>query len=119
MYLDHRTVNIKANIIVDCYVTQGNVHDSVPFITRVEYVKNKYGFKIEEWGLDSGYDTNEIKKYLVDNRIFGVMGYRRYNRQETSVKKYEFKYLEKNDIYVCPRTGVTLEYTGTIDKKRI
>lgn len=116
MYLDHRTVDIKSNIIVDCYVTKGNVHDSVPFIQRAEYIKNKYGFKIEEWALDSGYDTNEIKKYLVDNEIFGVIGYRRYNRQDTSIKKYEFKYLDKSDIYVCPRTGVTLEYTGTIDK---
>lgn len=116
MYLDHRTVDIKANVILDCYITKGNVHDSVPFIKRAEYIKNKYGFKIEEWALDSGYDTNEIKKYLVDNDIFGVIGYRRYNRQDTSVKKYEFKYLDKSDIYVCPRTGVTLEYTGTIDK---
>lgn len=116
MYLDHRTVDIKTNIIVDCYVTKGNVHDSIPFISRAEYIRKKYGFKIEEWALDSGYDTNEIKKYLVDNGIFGVIGYRRYHREKTSVRKYEFKYIEKSDMYVCPRTGVTLEYTGTIDK---
>lgn len=38
MYLDHRTVDSKANIIVDCYITKGNVHDSVPFIDRAEYI---------------------------------------------------------------------------------
>ena len=27
MYLDHRTVDSKCNIIVDCYITKGNVHD--------------------------------------------------------------------------------------------
>lgn len=53
MYLDHRTVDSKANIIVDCYITKGNVHDSVPFIDRAEYIKNKYGFNIKEWAVDS------------------------------------------------------------------
>ena len=116
MYLDHRTVDIKNNIIVDCYVTQGNVHDSVPFISRAEYIKNKYNFNPEEWALDSGYDTMEIKKYLINNNIFGVIGYRRYHREETNVKKYEFHYNKNNDMYICPRTGATLEYTGTIDR---
>ena len=50
MYLDHRTVDSKANIIVDCYVTKGNVHDSVPFIDRAEYIKNKYGFQYKRSG---------------------------------------------------------------------
>ena len=35
MYLDHRTVDSKCNIIVDCHISKGNVHDSVPFINRV------------------------------------------------------------------------------------
>lgn len=116
MYLDHRTVDIKNNIIVDCYVTKGNVHDSQPFIYRAEYIKEKFGFKAEEWALDSGYNTLEIKKYLIENNIFGVIGYRRYNTEKTSVKKYEFKYKKDSDLYICPRTGVTLEYTGIIDR---
>lgn len=44
MYIDHRTVDSKCNIIVDCHITKGNVHDSVPFIDRAEYIKNKFGF---------------------------------------------------------------------------
>ena len=39
MYLDHRTVDDKCNIIVDAYITKGNVHDSGPFIDRAEYIK--------------------------------------------------------------------------------
>ena len=116
MYLDHRTVYIKSNIIVDCYITKGNIHDSVPFIQRAEYIQKKYGFKAKEWALDSGYDTNEIKKYFVEREIYGVIGYRRYHREKTNVKKYEFKYKEKSDMYICPRTGITLEYNGRIDK---
>ena len=44
MYLDHRTVDSKCNIIVDCHVTKGNVHDSQPFIERAEYIRNPLRF---------------------------------------------------------------------------
>ena len=101
---------------MDCFVTKGNVHDSVPFVQRAQYIQDTFNFKAEEWALDSGYDTKEIKKYFIDNNIFGVIGYRRYHREKTSVKKWEFKYLKELDMYVCHRTGVTLEYTGVIDK---
>lgn len=116
MYLDHRTVDSKANIIVDCYVTKGNIHDSVPFISRAEYIKNKYGFDIKEWALDSGYDTLDIKKYFEDNNIFGVIAYRSYQQGSTTIRKYKFKYDKKKDWYICPETGVILPYTGRIDR---
>ena len=58
----------------------------------------------------------EIKKYLIDNNIFGVIGYRRYAHETTDVPKWQFKYNKNMDCYICPRTGVTLEYTGTIDR---
>lgn len=116
MYLDHRTVDSKCNIIVDCHITKGNVHDSQPYIQRMQYIQNRYGFKIKEVGLDSGYDTLEIKKYFKDNDIFGVIAYRRYQQGETSVRKYEFKYIKESDCYVCPKTGVILSYKGRIDR---
>jgi len=116
MYLDHRTVDSKANIIVDCFVTKGNVHDSVPFIDRAEYIKHKYGFDIKEWALDSGYDTLEIKKYFEDNSIFGVIGYRSYQQGNTEIRKYKFKYNKENDYYICPETGIILPYTGRVDR---
>ena len=116
MYLDHRTVDSKCNIIVDCYISKGNVHDSVPYISRLEYIKRKFGFDIKEVGIDSGYDTLDIKKYLHDNNIYGVIAYRRYARAETTVRKSRFKYLKESDCYICPETGVILEYTGRIDR---
>ena len=117
MYLDHRTVDSKCNIIVDCYVTKGNVHDSVPYISRLEYIKDKFGFDIKEVGIDSGYDTIDIKKYLHDNNIYGVIAYRRYAKAETTVRKNRFNYIKESDCYICPQTGVILEYTGRIDKQ--
>ena len=116
MYLDHRTVDSKANIIVDCYITKGNIHDSVPFIDRAEYIKNKYGFNIKEWALDSGYDTLDIKKYFEENNIFGVIAYRSYQQGATRIRKYKFRYNKELDCYICPETGIILPYTGRVDR---
>lgn len=116
MYLDHRTVDSKCNIIVDCHITKGNVHDSQPYISRMEYIKNKFGFNIKEVGVDSGYDTTDIKKYFEDNNIFGVIAYRRYQQGNTNIRKYEFKYNKEQDCYICPKTGATLPYTGRVDR---
>ena len=45
MYLDHRTVDGLNNFIVDAYITPGNVHDSRPYLKRLDYILNKYHFK--------------------------------------------------------------------------
>ena len=116
MYLDHRTVDHKCNIIVDCYVTKGNVHDSVPYIERLEYIKNTFKFKIKRCAVDSGYDTLDIRKYFVDNRIFGVIGYRRYGTKESRKEKSKYEYVKELDIYYEKETGEVLEYKGLIDK---
>ena len=116
MYLDHRTVDDKCNIIVDCYITKGNVHDSVPYIERMEYIKNKYGFYIKQCAVDSGYDTLEIKKYYHDNNIFGVIGYRRYGTKESRKEKSKYEYNKELDVYVEKTTGEVLEYSNHIDK---
>lgn len=34
-YLDHRTVELKYNLITDVHFTPGNVHDSVPYLSRL------------------------------------------------------------------------------------
>ncbi len=117
MYLDHRTVDHKCNIIVDCYITKGNVHDSVPYIERMEYIKNKYEFKIKKCAVDSGYDTLEIRKYYHDNQILGVIGYRRYGTKESRIEKSKYEYNKELDIYIEKETGEVLEYTKHIDKQ--
>ena len=116
MYLDHRTVDDKCNIIVDCYVTKGNVHDSNPFIERCEYIKNTFGFNIKQYAVDSGYLTLDIKKYFIENDIFGVFGYRRYGSSESRQEKRKYKYVKELDVYYEKETGEVLEYNGLIDK---
>ena len=116
MYLEHRTVNGKCSIITDSHVTKGNIHDSVVCTDRLEYQKNKLNLRIDKVGLDSGYDNYDIKKYFEDNGIFGVIQYRRYGQQgEAEIRKWEFQYLKEEDVYICPRTGITLSYKN-IDK---
>lgn len=116
MYLDHRTVDSKANIIVDCHITKGNIHDSKVYIERLNTIKEKFSFNIKEVALDSGYDTIDIKRYLVNNKIFGVIGYRSYGQGNTEIRKYLFKYNKETDSYICPKTKGELKYSGTIDK---
>ena len=116
MYLDHRTVDHKCNIIVDCYITKGNVHDSTPYIDRMEYIKNNYGFNIKRCAVDAGYDTLDIKKYFHDNNIFGVIGYRRYGTKESRKEKNKYEYNKEQDVYIEKETGEILEYAKHIDK---
>ncbi len=116
MYLDHRTVDDKCNIIVDAYITKGNVHDSVPFIERAEYIKRTFGFDIKKYGVDSGYLTLDIKKYFIENNIFGVFGYRRYGTKESRKEKSKYEYNKELDIYYEKETGEVLEYKGLIDR---
>ena len=115
MYLEHRTVNGKCNIITDANVTKGNLHDSVVCTERLEYQKNKLNLNVKKVGLDSGYDTYEIKKYFEDNDIFGVIQYRSYGQGNTEIRKWQFSYFKEEDVYICPKTGVILPYRN-IDK---
>ncbi|QMI85201.1 transposase [Carnobacteriaceae bacterium zg-84] len=42
MYLDHRSVDGKHNFIVDCFITPGNVHDSVPYVSRLTHIMKHF-----------------------------------------------------------------------------
>ena len=75
----------------------------------------KLDLEIKKVGLDSGYDTLDIKKYFERNNIFGVIQYRSYGQGNTEIRKYEFKYLKEEDTYLCPKTGIVLPYKN-IDK---
>ena len=78
-YLDHRTVDFKFNIVTDVHVTPGNMHDSVPYLDRLEAQTEKFGFNVEAVALDSGYLTTRICKNLKDKNIFAVIGHRRFH----------------------------------------
>jgi len=111
-YLDHRTTDMKFNIITDAFVTAGNVHDSVPYLSRLDRQIERFHFKVEAVALDSGYLTNPICKGLSERNIFGVIAHRRYHPTQGLFPKWKFTFNQDLDVYVCPN-GQTLTYRTT------
>lgn len=111
-YLDHRTTDLKYNIITDVHVTPGNVHDSVPYVERLDRQIQRFQFNVEAVALDSGYLTSPICKALHDRKIFGVIAHRRFSPVKGLFPKRKFVYIEDADYYVCPNSQI-LEYSTT------
>jgi len=111
-YLDHRTVDGMHAIITDTHVTAGNVHDSIPYLSRLDKQCEKFGFEPKAVGLDAGYMTAGICKGLHDREVDGVIGYRRPNSRKGFFYKRQYEYLPGIDGYRCPG-GQILKYSTT------
>lgn len=111
-YLDHRTVDSRCNIITDVHVTAGNVHDAVPYLERLDRIKNRFNFVITSVGVDAGYFTSAVCHGLEARNIYAVMGYRRPNHKKGFFYKREYRYDAKQDVYLCPQ-GEPLIYKTT------
>lgn len=111
-YLDHRSTCGKHNLITDTFVTAGNVHDSIPYLERLDRQRQRFGFETEAVGLDAGYMTAPICKGLEDRELYGVIGYRRPNHIEGRLYKRDYVYDPEQDGYRCPG-GQLLTYRTT------
>lgn len=111
-YLDHRTTDMKFNIITDAFVTPGNVHDSVPYLQRLDRQIERFKLNVEAVALDSGYLTNPICKGLSDRELFGVIAHRRYHPTKGLFPKWKFTYNSEENYYLCPN-GQVLPYRTT------
>ena len=109
---EDRTVDSKCNIITDTFVTPGNVNDVKPYIERLKYQIDKWGFNVKAVGLDAGYNTSAICKQIYDLGIEPAMGKRRGCQQKGKFGKYKYTYLPEWDIYICPEHNY-LQYTTT------
>ncbi|WP_156160086.1 IS1182 family transposase, partial [Paenibacillus sp. E194] len=101
-YLDHRTVDLKYNMITDVHVTPGNVHDSIPYLSRLDRQQKRFGFKVEAVALDSGYLTSPICKGLQERGIFAVIAHRRFHPTQGLFPKWKFTYDAQQNRYICP-----------------
>ncbi|EAQ6393054.1 IS1182 family transposase [Salmonella enterica] len=101
-YLDHRTVDAKYNLITDVHVTPGNVHDSVPYLSRLDRQRERFDFKIEAVALDSGYLTTPICRGLQSRKIFAVIAHRRFHSKQGLFPKWKFTFDAERNRYVCP-----------------
>lgn len=111
-YLEHRTVDIKYDIITDVTVTPGNVNDVDPYLELLDKQIEKYGFETKYVGLDAGYYTNHICKGLADRGIQGAIAYRLGPHVKYKYTKTKFKYIPEKDVYICP-AGEELCYRTT------
>lgn len=101
-YLDHRTVDGKHGIIMDTHVTPGNVHDSQPFIGRLERQVERFELEPVAVGVDAGYFTSAVCHLTQEMGIALVPGYRRPHKGQNDFQKKHFRYDEVRDVYVCP-----------------
>jgi transposase len=111
-YLDHRTVDARHAIITDTHATPANLHDSVPYLARLDRQREQFGFAVQAVGLDAGYFTPMVCQGLEERDIAGVMGYRRPNHKPGTFYKRQFVYEAASDQYLCPE-GQRLRYSTT------
>lgn len=111
-YLDHRTVEGDHALITDIHVTPANLHDSVPYLSRLDPMRSRFGFDVAAVGLDAGYFTPAICRGLNERGIYGVIGYRRPNHRDGYFYKREYVYDRQQDVYACPN-GQVLNYRTT------
>jgi len=111
-YLDHRTVDGRFAIITDTHVTPANVHDSIPYLGRLDRQRARFGFDVQAVGLDAGYASAPIAKGLEDRDILGVTGYLRPSGPKGMLRKRAFTYDANVDAYRCPE-GQVIRYATT------
>jgi transposase len=111
-YLDHRTVDGRHAIITDTHVTPANVHDSVPYLGRLDRQRERFNFNVRAVGVDAGYAAAAITQGLEERSIYGVIGYRTPTHRDGYFYKREYRYDEKLDVYICPN-GQLLNYRTT------
>ncbi len=111
-YLDHRTVDARFAIIADTHVTAANVHDSIPYLGRLDRQRARFGFDVRAVGLDAGYASAPIARGLEERDILGVTGYLRPSRPKGMLPKRAFAYDAGVDAYRCPE-GQLIPYATT------
>ena len=111
-YLDHRTVDGKHGLITDTFATPGNVHDSQPYLARLDRQLKRFDLDPVAVGLDAGYNTAMLCHLIRERQIEPVMGYRRPNKGKGLLRKSAFSYEKDSNSYRCPQ-GQSLLYTTT------
>ena len=111
-YLDHRTTCGQHNLITDTHITAANVHDSIPYLERLDRQRERFNFETEAVGLDAGYMSAPLCKGLEDRKLYGVIGYRRPTHIKGRLPKRAYVYEADQDVYRCPG-GQQLSYRTT------
>lgn len=78
---------------------QKNVNDVKPYISRLKYQIETFGFNVKAVGLDAGYNTSAMCKALLEDfKIQAATGKRRGCQQKGKYGKYKFAYITEWDV---------------------
>jgi hypothetical protein len=105
-------VDGRCAIITDSHVTPANVHDSIPYLGRLDRQRRRFEFDVRAVGLDAGYSTAGIAQGLEERDILAVIGYSRPTHRDGYLRKRDFTYERAADGYRCPN-GQFLTYRTT------
>jgi len=111
-YLDHRSVDGRHAIITDTHVTAATVHDSIPYLDRLDRQRERFGLEVCAVGLDAGYATTPIAKGLEKRNVLGVTPYVAPSTRKGFFRRSDFEYDREQDAYRCPN-GKMLNYART------
>ena len=106
-YKAHVTSDSINRIILAIKITTGAVHDSVPYLEQLGYVKTKVLYSIKETIADRAYGSGEIISYLRDNSVttyIPLFSSRSGSSENSSLPG--FQYDEKNNYYLCPQNSI-------------
>lgn len=101
-YSEHRTVDLKRNVIVNVHVEPANVNDTTPLPEILDEIEARLGKLPKYMGLDAGYHSAWVARHLYTKGIQGVIGYRRHTHKTETYGKYRFKYDFDFDAYIRP-----------------
>lgn len=91
------------NYILTVDTNPSNMHDSVAFYQSYENLFDHFDItNIKYFVGDAAYLTSHICKMIIDFGLIPAFPYSRLGYRKGMLKKYEFVYDEKNDIYICP-----------------
>jgi len=112
-YLDHRTVDGRLGMITDTHTTPASVHDSIPYLDRLERQRERFDLDARAVGLDASYATAGIAKGLEDREILGVTGYRRSPRPRPGMmRKKAFSFDPDSNGYSANKTRSSPTMSG-------
>lgn len=102
-YLSHQSVDSAHGIIVDVAVAAGNAADSVPYLDRIEYMRDHVGLDIHTVGADSAYGTSLICQTLEDMGIsLYTPGPPGGSTCQVKLTREDFCYQADVDSLLCP-----------------
>ena len=116
--LDHRAVDGKMGIITDTHTTPANVHDSIPYLERLDRQRERFDLDVRSVGRDAGYATAGIARGLEERDIKGVTGYRRPPHRKGYLYKRQYVCEPEVDGYRYPDRQVLLYATTDRDGYR-